>query len=107
MLVLLPYIVVTMTPDKDNLQEEKLILAPGFRELQPIMAKGTWWSNTAGAFIRVCSHHSTAMKQREAGPRCQLYNLQPSDPLSSGKPHLLKVPQSLQTAPLSREQGLR
>lgn len=34
------YIVVTMTPDKDNLQEERLTVAPGFRELQPILAEG-------------------------------------------------------------------
>jgi hypothetical protein len=36
------YMVVTVTPDKDNLQEERLILAPGFRELQPIMAERAW-----------------------------------------------------------------
>lgn len=54
------------------------------------------------SMVRVCPHHSKAMKQREGSTRY----LQTNDPLLSDKPRLLKGPQSLQIAPLSREPGL-
>lgn len=69
------------------------------------MAERVLRSNAAGALSG--SVHIAARPWSRESKLGASYNLQPNNPLSSDKPHLLKVPQSLQKAPLSREQGLR